>query len=519
MKNVLIVSPSTKEALTNTRWVTASLGCHYLSSWLNNHNHFASVWDINIDNVSLEDTIKSKNWDIIAFSSQESTLEYDLANINMAKRVSSKSILVAGGTGPTVNYQTYFNHSPLDIVIQAEGEYALLRLCDLLDEKGYENAPLHTIQGIIIRSYAKVFTPDEYWEIRKDLDVKAMRAEEYWSKTSKLYEIPDFNEINTFRLYTSNYCPMQCAFCTLSRLRKYSCGKYTPVITLKAFQVVELISKVLQEYKDCRRIFFVDDDFFISKQRGKEFCELVISLKKKNELPEYLKFICLTNINRIDEDNIDLIAQAGFRILSVGVESLSQHVLDSMDKKQSVEKIWKTTELILNRGIKPYYTLLAFTPFCTFEDLLTDIIGFKKLGQMGVGLSLEPYLIPLKGTRLSEEGVEERKRCVNIEGTNDFIYKSFAWLPQNPEVRKIFKRFEIIYPKYRRMMFGLNKGKHFEKNWQAYVILDAIVMTVREIYGEIQDLKDYGLENWKDILEKLECMEQCNVDIIGEITK
>ena len=517
MIKVLIFGPSTKEAITNTRWVTAPLGAHYIASFLNANGHLAEVWDINISSCSVNDIILKTDWNIISFSSQESTEEYDLANIHLAKKLRPNSILVAGGTGASLNYSLYFNKSPLDIIVQAEGEYPMLQLCNMLEQKGWDNAPLHTIKGLIIRNRAEVLTSDKYWEIRKCLDVKAMKAQAYWNKTSMLYDNPDYNEINTFRLYTTNYCPMSCAFCTLSKLRKYTTGENVPVIGLTVDQVVILIKKVLDEYKECRQIFIVDDDAFIQRKRGIEFCKEIIRLKQIGEIPEYLKFICLTNINRIDETNIDLIAKAGFRVLSIGVESLSQHVLDSLDKKQTVEKIWNTTELILSRGIKPYYTLLLFTSFCTFEDLLIDIVGFKKLGMTGVGLSIEPYLIPLRGTRLSEEHVAERVRKVQIEGTNEFIYKGFAWLPQDEEVLKIFKEFEIIYPKYRKRMLDLNKSKHSEKNWQAYVLLDAVVLTIRKTYGNIIELEDYGLYNWRGIIEELNTTENCNVDIVGSI--
>ena len=517
MIKVLIFGPSTKEAITNTRWVTAPLGAYYVASFLNANNHYAEVWDINISSCSVKDIILKTDWDIISFSSTEATEEYDLANIHLAKKLRPKSILVAGGTGASLNYSLYFNKSPLDIIVQAEGEYPMLQLCNMFEQKGWDNAPLHTIKGLIIRNRAEVLTPDKYWDIRKCLDVKAMKAQAYWNKTSVLYDNPDYNEINTFRLYTTSYCPMRCAFCTLSNLRKYTTGENVPVLSLTVEQIVFLIKKVLDEYKDCRQIFFVDDDFFINRKRGIEFCNEIIRLKQIGEIPEYLKFICLTNINRIDETNVDLIAKAGFRVLSIGVESLSQHVLDSLDKKQTVDKIWKTTELILSRGIKPYFTLLSFTSFCTFADILIDIVGFKKLGQLGVGLSIEPYLIPLRGTRLSEEHVSERVRKVQIEGTNEYIYKGFAWLPQDEEVLKIFKEFEVIYPKYRKIMLDLNSNKHTEKNWQAYVLLDALVLTIRKMYGEITELENYGLENWKNILEELSVMDTCNIDIVGSI--
>lgn len=510
MMKVLLLGPSTKEAITNTRWVTAPLGVHYIASFLNANGHDAEVFDINISSCSLENMILKNDWDIIAFSSQESTLEYDLANIHLAKKLRPNSILVAGGTGATLNYLLYFNKSPLDIVVQAEGEFPMLHLCTMLEQKGWDNAPLHTIKGLIIRSRAEILTPEKYWEIRKYLDVKAMKAQQYWDKTALLYDNPDYNEINTFRLYTTSYCPMNCAFCALTRLRKYSTGQNVPVLSLSVEQIVFLIKKVLNEYKNCNQIFFVDDDFFIQRKRGIDFCNEIIRLKSIGEIPEYLRFICLTNINRIDENNIDLIAKAGFRVLSVGVESLSQHVLDSLDKKQTVEKIWDVTKLILSRGVKPYYTLILFAPDSKVEDLVVDLKGFRKLGEMGVGLSIEPVFIPLQGTRFSEEGSLERKRKVLIEGTNEFIYKGFAWVPKKMDTYTIFEHFEKIYPKYRKYCFSNNFVKHKEKNFQAYIILDVLEFVLME--SRVIKKK---VNNVYNVLDELNKMNDIVVDVAG----
>ena len=157
-----------------------------------------------------------------------------------------------------------------------------IELCDMRDDFGYAHSPLHLIKGLIIRNYADELTQEEYCQIRKDLDVDAMRAPDYWKKTAKQYENPNFDEINTFRLYTSNFCPMNCAFCTLTRLRKYACGKHTPIIYLTANQCVELVLTVLRKYPTTRQIFFVDDDFLIIKQRGVDFCKKIIELKDQS---------------------------------------------------------------------------------------------------------------------------------------------------------------------------------------------------------------------------------------------
>jgi len=475
-KRVLLTGPFTRESIAGMRWVTPPLGVHHIASYLNSRGHDTHVYDCNMPGICpFEETVKT-GWDIIGFSILEATVEYDLAKIHEAKRLHPDALLVAGGTGASLNYQTLFEKSLLDIVILGEGEIPMLELCN--------GKPLDEIDGIIFRRHAKPMTKELWQEIRTGLDIKAMQVDKYWRQTAGLYDNPDFNEINTFRIFTTNFCPMGCHFCTLTKLRQYACGKNTPVIALPIPQVMEMIKKIRAEYPQCKQIFIVDDDAFLLPNRTVELCESIINLKNENYLPQDLRFICLTNINRLNEENLPLIADAGFRVLSIGVESTSQHVLDSYNKKQTVEQIFRVTEMILRHGIRPYYTAIFWHPFARVEDLLIDLSGFRKLADMGAGLSLEQRLIPLHGTKFWEDGMPCKSTRIKIGGTDDEIVKPIAWLPVDPEVLKLFKIFEEIYPKFRKWRMDTEeKERHLEKNWQSKTILDCAEFVLRERYN------------------------------------
>ena len=509
MKKVLLIGPNTLVPITDMRWCTAPLGVHHIASYLNSHGHKAEVWDCNLNGEPFADAIKRERWDFVGFSVLEATVETDLARIHEAKRLSPNSLLVAGGTGASLNYQTLFEKSPLDLVVFAEGEIPILELC--------EGKPWQDIDGIVFRRYARQMTKDEYWNIRKCLDMKAMRAREYWAKTAALYESPDWNEVNTFRIYTMSHCPMGCNFCTLTRLRRYSCGKDMPVVALEVGQVTELTKRVMAEYPECRQIFIVDDDAFLMPNRTIELCRAIIAEKIAGGLPKDLKFICLTNINRLNEGNLPLIAEAGFRVISIGVESTSQKVLDSYNKRQTVHQIWETTKLILRYGIRPYYTLILFSPSGEIDDLQIDLAGFRKLADMGAGLSIEPFLIPLRGTEFFERGYRQRIRECKIAGTNLSIHKGFAWLPQDAKAYEVFEVFESVYPRYRKYVFGTTPNIHHEKNFQSKIILDSLEYVLRARFG--LNVIDARLAD--SDLAKMECAVarygDMDVDVVGNV--
>ncbi len=510
MKKVLLCSPFTGGDLFEHRWVTPPLGVWRIASYLNARGHDCTVYDQNDPSnvISFGDLLQIEEWDLIGFSVLTATIEYDMARIHEAAKLAPDALIVAGGSGAALDYQYVLDNSPVRVVITSEGEYPLLEIC--------EDTPLQDVPGIVFKTPARLLTPADYWEISKDLDVEAMHADRYWEKTAKMYDHPDLNEINTFRLFTTNYCPLGCKFCTLTLWKKYAAGCKVPVVAIDADQVIVLIHRVLDAYPDVKQIFFVDDDFFLSGSRTVEFLGKVIGEKVEGKIPEDLRFICLTNINRITEENVVLMKDAGFKVLSIGVESTSQHVLDSLNKKQTVETIWSTTQLILDNKIKPYYTLLMFTPYGRKEDLLTDIKGFRRLSEMGVGLSLEPYLIPLPGTPLWEERVPESMRWVEIEGTDKRIRKGFAWLPEDVEVRAIFDVFEKFYPKYKKFRSGVDPVGHKEKNYIAGVILDCLEIILKLKFG-VELAGKFNRGECSSIYGQVSKMKDMDVDIVGDV--
>ena len=707
MKKVLLVAPNTKESIFDSRWVTAHLGTHRVRSYLEKHGHYCEVFDCNLpfdwesyekngtaNDSSFKDILEKIDWDIIGFSVLDATIEYDLAKIHEAKKIRPGALLVAGGSQATLNYQTLFDKSPLNMIFLIEGEFSILELCN---EK-----PWQDIQGIVFRNYARRLTGGHYWEINRYLDIPRMHQRLYWEKTAAMYDKPDFYDINTFRLFTMNYCPVNCSFCTFTALHSHATGEgTTQVVGEDASQVVWQIEQVCKHEPETKQIFFCfhpdtevitgagikkiseltgndfvvtnegtlhriqlimtrefkgdlvviktlrgdfkikctpthrffairggdidkskgewvqaidldnydflfapdnsiidkndlpfssafasggafdryggrwyqitsigkefyagpvynlnvqkvhtynvhgfavkncDDDMFLLPKRTLEVLNAIIQAKteegitvlKSNvgedtlgsketrqvRIPKYLRFICLSNINRLTEQVVELSAKAGFSVLSCGVESTSLHVLKSINKPQTPEKIEHVTRLMLKNKIRPYYTLLLFTPYCNVQDLMIDLRGFRRLSTIGVGLSIEPYLFPLHGTVFYDLDVPQRHKVIQIEGTNQTVKKGTAWLPLDTETKKIFKTWEWVYPRYKAIIERTATIKHREKNFQAKTILDCMEHVLTYYHG-------YEIENNKFTADQMRQMHELMIlestkdtDSVGQV--
>lgn len=585
-KNILIVGPNTKESIFDSRWVTAHQGSHWWASRLNKHGHYAATYDMNLQpgeiaddpehpKISLETifekgmpgysvegkafgtrnggtmsipewrpytdlldlfTIKKKSiddpdiiwrpWDMIGFSILDATIEYDISKIIQARNLCTQALLIGGGSQATLNYQTLFDKSPLDMVVLGQDPFAMLRIAN---EETFSLFNPRAASGIVMRNHAKPVTTEEWTEWIYELDFEAMHQDLYWKKTACLYENPQFQDINTFRLFMHNFCPVNCAYCTLTGLQRAATGKPTKAVGLAGNDTVEIIKKVLDRYPETHQIFFCDDDFLLTPQWERGFTEAIIDAKTKGEIPQGLGFICLTNINRLDDASIERCAKAGFRVLSIGVESVSQWKLNSMNKPQTPERIWKVTESILKHGIKPYYTLLIHTPYERPEDMVVDINGFRRMAKMGVGLSIEPYLMPLHGTIFYEADVPQRYKVIPIEGSRETIKKGTAWMPVREDAKEIFLLFEKYFPRFKKWRYDTDKATgHKEKNYYSHVILDCQEWILRLFFPNILQelaarnilLDEYRIdEDVKEILKKLDAMGEYDVDSVGSVIK
>ncbi|MGH9888250.1 MAG: B12-binding domain-containing radical SAM protein, partial [bacterium] len=115
---------------------------------------------------------------------------------------------------------------------------------------------------------------------------------------------------------TGRGCPLGCEFCTVTQMygKKFR--------TRPVAHVVEEIKR----FKS-KRIFFVDDNIFLSKDYAYELCEALIPLKVQWASQGSMELICR------DEALLHLAARSGCVSLFVGIESVDQDTLDSHHKK------------------------------------------------------------------------------------------------------------------------------------------------------------------------------------------
>jgi anaerobic magnesium-protoporphyrin IX monomethyl ester cyclase len=462
--NVLLIGPYEGKNVEKLRFIAPPLGIHRIASYLRRNDIPATVFDPYIENVDdLEKLLTEITYEIIGFSMTYMTLENDMSLVYLCKKISPGSILVGGGIEATFNHLQILRSCPVDILVLGEGEKPLLNICKVY-KKGLNLIEcFKQIGGLLIKDnsnlvftgYNKALSASEFEDMTVNMDFNGIPYQKYWALLEKLYAKPNMQEIRSIRLFTANYCPYKCTFCSSTNFLDEASGtrgkKRTKIVELTAERIIILIKKALISYPLAETFILQDDNFMLKKQRIVKLCELIRTEKENKGLPKSLSFICQSRVDDVDPYLLKDMSTAGFRLIGYGVESFSEKILNDLNKKTTIQTIWNAINWTLDVGIKSFLNIILFPPSCTKEDLLITIDGCIKSVEMGCEVAIEPYIMPLSGSDIAKEKdlIRDEKNVI-IPGTDKSIVKSDRLLPNDEFVREIASKFDKYLPDFLR---------------------------------------------------------------------
>ncbi|GMQ57397.1 hypothetical protein AN1V17_17920 [Vallitalea sediminicola] len=198
-------------------------------------------------------------------------------------------------------------------------------------------------------------------------------------------------EVENVGLITSRGCYGNCAFCS------YSKNRY----------LTHSIEGIIDELKYIKKFFvnnnlkinFYDDCFSISNNRTKELCKEIIKNKIK------YTYWCCTRADLLSEELIDLMSEADFRNIVIGLETASNQVMSKLGKVvgenslQFIEKVRKSYKKCEEVGINPYISINFGLPFEKLEDAFQTIeyVKDKKMDNISVC-----FMTSFPGSRIFE---------------------------------------------------------------------------------------------------------------------
>lgn len=416
MKILLIKPPVNKRNWTlNLPILEPPLGLMYLSSFLKAHG-YREIKIIHMDAESLsltdlEGVFKQYAPKVIGISAltAEALGLYNVAEV--AKKYCRDSLIVAGGPYPTGCVEEVLNNSKVDIVVQGEGETALLGII-----KNYEQGKsFDAIEGACFRANGGIIKRGRknYIENLDSLpypDWEAIPLEKYNNFQPQSLLI---YKQNYMPLFTSRGCPFHCTYCHNIFGKSFRAHS--------AQRVIDEI-KILHYKFGISNFEMLDDIFNFDRMRVVKIMERIID----NGLKIKLFFVNGVRGDMLDEELIDLFAKAGVAHIAVAVETASARLQSEIKKYASLDKI----KTIISYGAKKKIMMHGFFMLGFPQETLREAWSTVKFA-IASDLHLASFFLvhPFGGTALGSSVKENGKRTISA-----FDFSNYYFIIKNNSV-------------------------------------------------------------------------------------
>lgn len=265
--------------------------------------------------------------------------------------------------------------------------YAEKTLC-MLAEAINTGSGLEKVPNLTWRNQDKIITnPDD----EEELDVNAITFPDR-SLVRKHYENGDYYQLFSTlpfdSIVTGRGCPFRCGFCYNSIRKK-----------LMVRSAENIQQEIYELYKNGARFLDVDDDnFAVDRSRAMKIFSWI--QKERLDLQLFLK----ARPDNVDRELLAEAKKSGVSIISYGIESGSQRILDAMNKRTSVEKNAAVIAMTKAAGIDVHAGFLIGFPGETPEMIEQSIRFVLRTRPTAVSLQiLKPYV----GTMVYEQALAE----------------------------------------------------------------------------------------------------------------
>jgi len=311
------------------------IGLASIAAVLRKYDHKVTVFD-----GALEASVTNQEWanriialkpDMVGFSATTSAFQdaYDVCS--RVKKLRQDCKTVFGGVHVSWGKKKLLEEfKSIDYIIAGEGELAFRALADgehpsCMDRIYYRNGA-EICQGTGKTTMCQLDElPFPAYDLLKGFPGKYLMP---------LFGYPRHPGAN---IISSRGCVYQCSYCDRSVFGKsfrWNSSEYT-------FQQMLWLKRDF----GVRHVNFYDDLFTLNRERVAELCERLATSKLK------MSFNCIVRIGHVDKELITLLKKGGCWMVSVGIESGDQALLDSHKDGLSLDAIRRDIQLLHDSGL------------------------------------------------------------------------------------------------------------------------------------------------------------------------
>ena len=374
------------------------LGLLYVSAYLKTKNIDNDVFDSTFSNQEAQLTyILEKKPQVISIYTNLMTKIEVVKLIKILKNDKYNfPKIILGGPDVTYNIENYLR-AGADFLTIGEGEETTFELYNAI----INSTNFNEINGIaFIEDKIVVQTPAR--TKFKELDELPLPNRDAIPNEKYLETWKNNHGESSMTISTQRGCPYTCKWC--------STAVYGQSYRRRPAHLVAQEMKMLKDKYNPDAIWFVDDVFTINHKWLTAFHEEVV---KQNA---QIRFECITRAERLNDEILKLLKEAGCFRIWIGAESGSQKIIDLMDRRVDVNHVKKMIQNTNNLGIETGTFIMLGYPGETEKDIYTTI---KYLKDANPTLYTITLAYPIKGTSLYNEVENKITVLPNWETSTD----------------------------------------------------------------------------------------------------
>lgn len=325
-----------------------------------------------------------------------------------ARKVLPGLLIVLGGVHASTDPAGALAGAPaVDLVVRGEGEEPLREILQAWQELPQRDQAWERIAGVWFRRDGQIRAAPPRPPLA-DLDAwpLPLRQGFVWSQDLQ----PAFYQA----LVTLRGCPYQCIYCAVPSLDS-SRTRYRSVERVMA-EIAELRERHAANY-----LFFHDSVFTLHRRRSLELAQRLAALEPK------LPFCIQTRADRLDQELLEVLVQAGLHQVFFGIESGDPQSLERIRKAMPLAVIRDAVERVRAAGVRCSGFFMIGWPW-------DEAASIRRSIDFAVTLPLDAISLfsatPLPGTelwRLSQhqqmpESIDFRRPQVNLTQLSDAEY-------------------------------------------------------------------------------------------------
>lgn len=401
MHKILAIIPKIANKFTD---YTFPVGAAYVVASLKTAGFQVDCLNLSHHDTALENILK-QNYQLDEYllcitaglSSQYPQVEHV---VSVVQRLASRLPIAVGGGLVSSLPELAVQELKADFGVIGEGEVTEVELARALKDK---TDPLE-VAGLVVRDRATgrisrtaARQPIENLDDLPFPDFEALGFAEMleWQlPTSSLFTYY-YDRPRIAPIIASRSCPYNCTFCFHPLGKKYRQRSLGSIFSEIDFMVKKYQANIIMVY----------DELFAEKKDRSRVVDFCTKMRQRN-----LKWIVQLRVDLVDEEMLKLFKESGCIIISYGIESGCQTILDSMKKHITVEQTEKALEATQKAGIGMVGTILFGDPAETQDTFFESFNWWMRMRHYRIPLT-PIYVYP--GSEMYE--IAKRKGLISDE--------------------------------------------------------------------------------------------------------